>query len=116
MITPALLRDLRVSASIEAHSAPLKQGTRSAPSHLFDLLVAPVDSIDPEWAERALIETPFLKRQTFAHTDADKVIKPGMYLVVGDVKYPISGVSAWPDEDGSGQVFYWLVLEDVTKK
>ncbi len=116
MITPALRRDLRVSASIKAHSASSKQGARTTPSHLFDLLVAPVDSIDPDVAERALIETPFLKRQTFAFLPPDQVIRTGMYLTVGEKDYPIVGLSEWPEEDGSGYVFYWLVLEDITKR
>jgi len=114
MKTPALLRGLRVPAEIWAHPESVSKGVQGKPTKLFDVNVAPIDSVDPEVVERMMLETPYQKRQTFAHTKYP--IETGMYLLCEGKEYPIYGVSRWKDEDGSGDVFYQLILEDIVSR
>jgi hypothetical protein len=109
MLTPGLLRSLRINASIKAHPATTMQGVRSEPVHQFNLKVAPIDSLDPNLAERFRIEAPLHSKQTYAYTS--QVIKTGMYLSVAGKDYPIRGLATYPDDDGN--IFYQMVLEEI---
>jgi hypothetical protein len=109
VLTPSILLSLKVAATLKAHPPTSNDGVRSAPVPLADLMVAPIDPLDPQLAERLHFEAPLQMKQTFAYTDV--VIKHGMELEVGSKGYAIKGVSPWPDE--GNYVFYQLILEDI---
>lgn len=109
MLTPSIQLSMRVAATLKAHPPTSSSGVRSAPVPLADLMVAPVDPLDPQLAERLHFESPLQMKQTFVYTNV--TIKHGMELEVGDKAYAIKGVSPWSDE--GGYIFYELVLEDI---
>jgi len=111
MLTPALRRGIRHSASISAQTTTAG-GVRTTPEHLFDLLISPIDAVDPDVLIRFALLTPFQAKQAFAYRQEE--IKPGMYLVMGTKQYPIKGVASYPDDDG--YTLYHMILEDVISK
>jgi len=111
MLTPALLRSIRLTA--EMRSQPVTAGgVRTAPVHLFDLLVAPIDAVTPEVLIGFALQTPFQAKQTFAYTK--DAIQVGMHLFFNDTQYPVKGVAAYPEDDG--YTLYHLILENIVQQ
>jgi hypothetical protein len=109
MLTPSIRRKLNTPAVLKSHPYT---GTRSGTTQSTDLMICPVDALDPDVVERYQLETPLQMKQSFAYTQVE--IKTGMFLDSGGRQYSIKGVDAYPEENG--YTFYQMILEALNTK
>lgn len=109
MLTPGLLRNINIDATLKSHP---RTGNRGGPTTTVALKVSPVSNVDPLLAQRAQLDTPVHARQVFTVTDI--VIIAGMYLESVGKEYAIKGVAPWPMRDGS--TLYQLILEEFISR